>query len=672
MEIPDRHGYAPANDVRESRVKFEDSEYEPLRVGNSVSALEADLEELKLQEEDLAFQLDTLNKAFRARQAPLEVNLSYLRVSIRDKELAISQLKQGEDEVKGPRSLAFVHGQMFTELCSLVIIANMVVMAIEWQAVEKQSWFAWANRGFLAFYSLELCLKALYYQGGLLYGRCTVVWWNWLDLLIVTSGVVEELVLPMLSRSDAGHAHLTGLRALRLLRLARLARALRLLHFLVESDLSWTQHPAFESFMMAMIVINAIVMWLELDYPMPFWSWLEHALLVIYTFELIVRVAYHGCRYFVHEDWGWHYMDFGIVMLGILEQWMIPTYKYLYSLLVGTSHASIVSMPVVRSLRVARVLRVLRLARVLREVKQLYKLISGVLDSLASVGWVIVLTFILLYSAALVFRCLVGEGYIFSHPEEIPEEADELFGTVWRCFLALFKLMNDDQSVVAPVITTVSGQILFYVFMMMSNWMMLAILTSVVSDSMMTASRLKDEEDRKKAEEEERERAKRRIRQIFHQLDQDQNGSISEQEMMQLLSDPNLQAELCEACRLDPGELVETLYCSSYRTPSNERVILYRQFLAMLGDVSEPAKERSILKVLESLRAMEFRLEKRLTAALPYLNMPQDELEALPSLNEELQRTRRLEDSPARSLAKQLSRKRVEFCTDSAGSATFR
>lgn len=31
---------------------------------------------------------------------------------------------------------------------------------------------------------------------------------------------------------------------------------------------------------------------------------------------------------------------------------------------------------------------------------------------------------------------------------------------VWRSFLALFKLMNDDQSVVSPVITTIGGRAL--------------------------------------------------------------------------------------------------------------------------------------------------------------------------------------------------------------------
>ena len=346
-----------------------------------------------------------------------------------------------------------------------------------------------------------------------------------------------------------------------------------------------------------------------------------------------------------------------------------------------------------------------------RSVKQLYKLINGVVQSLASVGWVILLTFLLLYSAALVcpgtdigstgllpsffsrvthrdalllrFTSLVGQGYIYNDPDEMPEEAVQYFGTVWRSFLALFKLMNDDQSVVAPIITTITGQILFYAFMMLSNWMMLAILTSVVSDNMMSASRVKEEEDRKKAVEEDQQRAKRRIQQIFRELDEDQNGSISEHEMVTLLSDPNLQAELCEASRLHPADLVEMLYCSSqepsqargcqaraiafrrlgYRTPSNERVILYHQFLTMLQDSvavcvpfwklreAMPGRIRTSEGAIDlqghgkhegrgpgprglasrsafhggPLEAMEFRLEKRLNAALQYLNVPPEE-----------------------------------------------
>ena len=620
--------------------------------------MQAELEELVQQQDNEDFRVDMLTRAFKARRAPLEANLDHVRQKIREAEAMLWQHDHGElDDAPGPKSLAFVHGHLFGAFCSTVIIANFVVMVVEWQATRKLAWFAWADSAFLAFYTLELVLRATYYQRSLLFGHCSIVWWNWLDLLIVLSGIVEQVVLPVLGSSLGGNVSLKGLRVLRLLRLLRVARGLKLLRILVQSDLSWTQHPAFETFMMALILVNAIIMWLELDYPSPYWLMLEQVMLIIYTFELTVRVAYHGCEYFVHEDWLFHYMDFGIVMLGVIEQWMIPTYHYVRQALLGSSGASTVAMPLMRSLRVARVLRVLRLARLLREVKQLYKLMNGVVESLASLSWVVVLAFLLLYSASLVFRCLVGEGYIYDHPDDMPEEALELFGTVWRSFLALFKLMNDDQSVVAPIITTVTGQILFYMFMMLSNWMMLAILTSVISDNMMQASRAKDELDRQKEARETHKAAQKRLKVIFHRLDEDSDGSISEEEMLQLLSDPDLLAELRAASGLDTEGLLEMLYCTAYRTSSNEKVILYRQFLTMLADVEEPARERSILKLFEGLRSMEFRLEKRLNAALPLLRVPPHEIDALPSLDHELHKTRMLEDSPAKSLARALTRR---------------
>ncbi|CAK9065489.1 unnamed protein product [Durusdinium trenchii] len=291
-------------------------------------------------------------------------------------------------------------------------------------------------------------------------------------------------------------------------------------------------------------------MWLELDYPLPVWKWVEEFFLVVYVFELSVRLLYYGCGYFVHENWTWHYLDFVIVLFGVAEQWMLPLWHVIYHTLFGATSSTSISMSLVRSLRIVRVFRVLRLARLLRGVKQLYKLIHGVVESMASVGWVIILTFILLYSASLVFTTLVGRGYIYEDPEDVPDEAMLYFGTVWRSFLALFKLMNDDQSVVTQIITTIGGQILFYAFMMLSNWMMLAILTSVISDNMMTVSRTKEEEDRKRSMQDRAEMAKRRITQIFQRLDEDHSGSITEDEMRQLLSDLDLQAELCEAAGL--------------------------------------------------------------------------------------------------------------------------
>ena len=46
------------------------------------------------------------------------------------------RLQHEEEEGAGPSVLAFVQGHVFTTVCSLVIIANMVVMGMEFHAEE--------------------------------------------------------------------------------------------------------------------------------------------------------------------------------------------------------------------------------------------------------------------------------------------------------------------------------------------------------------------------------------------------------------------------------------------------------------------------------------------------------------------------------------------------------
>ena len=91
-------------------------------------------------------------------------------------------------------------------------------------------------------------------------------------------------------------------------------------------------------------------------------------------------------------------------------------------------------------------------------------------------------------------------------------------------------------------------------------------------------------------------------------------------------------AELCEAAHLEAPDLLEMLYCTTYRTEENDRIILYRQFLTALEDAQEPARERSIFKVQENLRSMEFRLEKRMNVLLPWLRISEEELNLYPPL----------------------------------------
>lgn len=221
----------------------------------------------------------------------------------------------------------------------------------------------------------------------------------------------------------------------------------------------------------------------------------------------------------------WNVMDFCIVILGILEQWALP----LFDLIIYVLYAKPLDdegggmRETVRVLRVVRVVRVLRLARLVKEIKPLHRLMSGLMEAMQAIGWVMLLTFFLLYSAAIVFTTLVGQGYIFGG--EKPPAAEILYGSVSRTFLSLFKLMNDDQSVVQPIIGTVGGQFLFCGFMMVSNWLMLAILTSVVSDHMQEASRLNVKEDAELLQGLAKTSARRRMVAVFEEIDKKKNWS---------------------------------------------------------------------------------------------------------------------------------------------------
>ena len=66
-------------------------------------------------------------------------------------------------------------------------------MVLRWFFGQDQllgKWTATVDQAFLAFYVMELLFKALAFERSLLCGACSVVWWNWLDLVIVLSGLI--------------------------------------------------------------------------------------------------------------------------------------------------------------------------------------------------------------------------------------------------------------------------------------------------------------------------------------------------------------------------------------------------------------------------------------------------------------------------------------------------
>jgi hypothetical protein len=327
---------------------------------------------------------------------------------------------------------------------------------------------ALADQVFLFWYVVELLAKWKYHRRNLFFGTISVVWWNWLDAGIVLSGVVDQWFLSLVR--DYIPVKLPGLSALRCLRLFRVLRFLKVLRALVQGDMSWTDGAKFQLFMSAVIGLNSVVMALELDFDVAVWFWFEQAFLVIYTFELFVRVKAAGLRFFINADRVWNNLDFVMVCAGMFNLWFMPGWTFVQSLIHGESGEVGQTLPIFKVLRMLKILRVLRLVRLLKMIKPLYALLVGVLEALDAMKWVMVLTFLVLYAGAIVFTSLIGHGYIYSHLSDVPPEAELYFGTVPQSVFSLFKLMNGDTGVVEPITQDIKGRLLFACFMVLSNW----------------------------------------------------------------------------------------------------------------------------------------------------------------------------------------------------------
>lgn len=184
----------------------------------------------------------------------------------------------------------------------------------------------------------------------------------------------------------------------------------------------------------------------------------------------------------------------------------------------------------------------------------------------------------------------------------------------------LFKLMNDDQSVVSPLVKSWPVRLLFMSFMVVSNWAILAILTSVISDRMITASEKIQVEDSANQEKEAKDQAMMRLMTLFQEIDTDGSGDLDEDEFAALLRDKGLCYELTDASKLHVNDLQDLFMCLSYYDPKTmKRTIHYQEFVAKLQLEGAKAVGSSMIRLEKEIGNLEGKLDKRVDEILAAL-----------------------------------------------------
>jgi voltage-gated sodium channel len=522
-----------------------------------------------------------------------------------------SEAEEQEDdelpiETKKGSCFRFVDKGPFQIISAVVILVNTVMVFIEMDKPEMGDKFYVANQVTLCFYIFELLCRVLFFGRLFLCGSRWKLAWNMLDVVVVSAGIFDQWILPFIRLEPDSPIYDFIL----FLRLLRIFRVIKILRVFLESDLSWTERPAFQSFIGGVIAFNALLMGFETDIKWKGWFYIEQVLLLVYVFELSVRLKRDGMFFLSchNNDIIWNSLDFTIVVSSVVDSWLVPLVGILSRVFVSNKSNAAGSKPkgmsmsqVMMLMRMMRLMRILRLVKLVKSVRPLYILVTGVVAAFQGVLWVLVLTIVVLYAAGILATRLLGHGLIFPPGTQVPEGV-WVFKTVPDSMFTLFRVMSGSQSdeeasaIEELMITLPIVKFGFIFFMVTSSWTLLSILTAVVSENMITTTGQQEEELQMASDEEDRQALTQRLRDLFGSIDKTQDGTIALQDIEEFLSDKGNALKTAKVCCVATRNVVDVL-----RTLGAEgEPVQMETFVNVMVDVGNPVTEQSMRK-LESL-----------------------------------------------------------------------
>lgn len=483
-----------------------------------------------------------------------------------------------------------------------MILLNIALAVAKKRMPQYEEQINQAQDTILVFFLLELIFRLMHFKLNFVYGTCSHVVGNLLDASAVLGSAIERWILPHESVNAALVAPVV--RCLRVFWIVRMLRQMR--HALVEIDLRWISGRRFEVMIAFVIVINAIVMGVETDNDWQGWQIAQQVMLIVFIFELCVRIKENGAAAFFfgqavmkdkkakvgEEKSGarelvWNWLDTVIVVFGALDLWFIPVV-----VMMGED----VGLPITKELlshmsfffRMMRLLRIIRLLKLVKAVLPLYSLAMGMLRALQGVFWVMVLTFVTLYAYSILMTHLIGHGLVVTAAASGSDAARELFGNVPASMYQLFKVMNGDLSDLESIMAE-SGlmRLLVGFFLITAHWGLLATLTAVVSDNVITVT----QEQARETEESDNALALERFCVLLLKLDHRGARDISREEMVAWLHDPENLSYLRSMTNMTPGEMLDL-----WELVQTDGTALMRDFVEAFRLIKGPVSEKAIIR----------------------------------------------------------------------------
>eukprot|EP00446_Apocalathium_sp_SHHI-4_P019404 CAMPEP_0177287470 /NCGR_PEP_ID=MMETSP0367-20130122/74170_1 /TAXON_ID=447022 ORGANISM="Scrippsiella hangoei-like, Strain SHHI-4" /NCGR_SAMPLE_ID=MMETSP0367 /ASSEMBLY_ACC=CAM_ASM_000362 /LENGTH=471 /DNA_ID=CAMNT_0018744779 /DNA_START=1 /DNA_END=1417 /DNA_ORIENTATION=+ len=185
------------------------------------------------------------------------------------------------------------------------------------------------------------------------------------------------------------------------------------------------KHPMFDNVTLAMILLNACWMALDLDLNEadmlyeadPIFQVVENLFCTYFSCELLIRFSAFKLKSSSLRDF-WFMFDSVLVLLMVLETWVLTIYMMSSN---PKSSSDLSKVAILRLVMVVKMLRLSRMARLLRSVPELVSLIKGIKAASRPVVVFFVMWIIIVYIYAFVFRQLSPPDsmYFSSMPEAI-------------------------------------------------------------------------------------------------------------------------------------------------------------------------------------------------------------------------------------------------------------
>jgi len=280
-----------------------------------------------------------------------------------------------------------------------------------------------------------------------------------------------------------------------------------------------------------------------------------------YIVELMLRMIADGMSFFYSPgEWRWNMLDAFLVSTSVVE--MLTEALNISGIKMGR---------ILRSIRLCRMLRTLRILRSLRAIRTFRKMIYALTTSMQTLFWSLLLLFFIMYTFAIWFTsgvsdCLQNRLEFCQVPGDTSQVLSEHYGTLARSIYTLYLSISTGYNwgiFVAPLIDIDPFlAALFLAFISLCFFGVLNIVTSVFVESAMLSTQhyrelMVEEKMRSK------EMYARHMRDIFRQIDMDNSGFISLQELQKFVADDGLQLimyfEALELNASDAGTLFKLL-----------------------------------------------------------------------------------------------------------------